>query len=519
MVNKLLGKSHLTGLYCIVRCILYPGTKIVIAAGTRGQSTNVISEKIKGFYDSSVALQREIIELKTGVNEPYVGFANGSWIKVVTANDNARSARANVLVVDEFRMVDLDVIKKVLRKFLTTRRQPGYLKHEEYKNMQEPNTEIYLSSAWMKTHWSWARYSAYKEAMMAGKRYFTCALPYQLGIKEGILDGQRIIDEITEEDFDIFSFNMEMACLPYGESEKAYFKFDELNHSRKIKKPLLPLSDEEFVQFKGDRKKQKFYKQKHPNEIRILGVDIALMGGHKNDASNYILIRGIQNGNEYTKSIDYIETVEGKLTGEQTLRLKQLFYDLECDFVAMDTSGNALGVFDECTKITYDSVRGVEYPAWASINDEKMQERGYDRNAVPVIYSIKVAGSTANALNHEMAMYVKTQFEKKKIQILCNELEAKDYLVQNFEYHKMTSEELARIVAPYFFTTRLINEMINLEMEVRNGFIKLVEPIGQRKDRYSSLAYGLYYFKLLESELRNSDEDVDDLEVLKQYYV
>ena len=40
-----LGKTYISAIYCVVRCILYPGTKICIASGTRGQAINVL-EKI-----------------------------------------------------------------------------------------------------------------------------------------------------------------------------------------------------------------------------------------------------------------------------------------------------------------------------------------------------------------------------------------------------------------------------------------------------------------------------------------
>lgn len=33
-----IGKSFLSAVYCVTRCILYPGTKICIASGTRGQA-------------------------------------------------------------------------------------------------------------------------------------------------------------------------------------------------------------------------------------------------------------------------------------------------------------------------------------------------------------------------------------------------------------------------------------------------------------------------------------------------
>lgn len=33
-----LGKTFLSAIYCVVRCILWPGTRICIASGTRGQA-------------------------------------------------------------------------------------------------------------------------------------------------------------------------------------------------------------------------------------------------------------------------------------------------------------------------------------------------------------------------------------------------------------------------------------------------------------------------------------------------
>ena len=183
----------------------------------------------------------------------------------------------------------------------------------------------------------------------------------------------------------------------------------------------------------------------------------------------------------------------------------------------MDTNGNAMGIYDECTKITFDNARGIEYPAFTAFNDEKMQDRAYDKNALPVIYSIKVTGANAAQTNHEMAVYTKTQFEKGRIKLLANEVEGREYILDNQQSLKLTEEDIARLNACYFQTTRLITEMINLEVEVRSGFIKLTEPSGHRKDRYSSLAYGLYYIKQKEMELRVKEDKSNTLDILLQY--
>lgn len=33
-----IGKTFLSAIFCVTKCILYPGSKIVIASGTRGQA-------------------------------------------------------------------------------------------------------------------------------------------------------------------------------------------------------------------------------------------------------------------------------------------------------------------------------------------------------------------------------------------------------------------------------------------------------------------------------------------------
>jgi hypothetical protein len=52
-------------------------------------------------------------------------------------------------------------------------------------------------------------------------------------------------------------------------------------------------------------------------------------------------------------------------------------------------------------------------------------------------------------------------------------------------------------------TTLLINESISLEMSMAGaaGLVKLVEPPGGRKDRYTSVSYLNYYASIMDTEL------------------
>lgn len=148
-----IGKTFLSAVFCCIRCILYPGTKICIASGTRGQAFNVLEKIMLELKPKSPELALEIDEKQTKMNgtAAIIVFKNTSYIKVVTASDSARGNRATMLLLDEFRMIAKDVIDTILKKFLTQKRRPGYseLSKEEARaeRDKEANKILCLSSA------------------------------------------------------------------------------------------------------------------------------------------------------------------------------------------------------------------------------------------------------------------------------------------------------------------------------------------------------------------------------------
>ncbi|HQD92671.1 MAG TPA: terminase family protein [Bacilli bacterium] len=517
LASRGLGKTWLTALYCVIRCILYPGTKIIVAGGKKGQAMKVVTEKIPELISKSKTgmLKREIkgsIRTSMNTDDPNVEFMNGSWIKVVAANQNARSARANILVLDEFRMIDPSVYKNVLRRFLATSRQPGFLDKSEYKNKQEyleRNQEIFLSSCWFKFNWSYERYKVFINAMLKGKKYFVCGLPYQFAIKENITNREQLLDELAEEDLDEIGWTMEMDCLFFGESEKAFFKTEELSQIRKQYRPIYPKPTYELI------KDKKFkYIPKEDGEIRILSCDIATIGTRQNDASVYMLMQlfpivSKKNENEfkcYKRVVSYMETMTGGHSETQAIRIRQLYDDLDCDYIVLDRQGNGIGVYDNLCKRLYDRERGIEYAAFNSMNEEKMQERCLVPNAERKIYTI----SATAEFNSEIAVLLKDTIKRNRLELLVNSNDSYEYLSNIENLIKQTPEIQAKMELPYNHTDALVNEMVLLECEQRdNGIIKLKEKAGQRKDRYSALAYSNYFASILEKDLIKQDSVYD----------
>ena len=510
-----LGKTWLTALFCVVRCILFPGTKICVASSTRIQGNEVLlkitDDFCKNYGWGSDNLNNEISEKSIGQNNAKIEFKNGSWIRVVTASDTGRGARANILIVDEFRMVDLDVINTVLRKFLIAPRTPQYLNIPEYAHLIERNKEIYMSSVWYKSHWSYQKAQAYVVNFLDDtKKYFVCGLPYQIAIKEGLLSRDQVEDEMSEADFDEMKFSMEMGCLWYGDTEGAFFTFDDISKRRRIQRAVYPTI--------GLDKKNKIPELAN-NERRILSVDVALLASKKNnnDASSIIINSALPNGNNnYISNIIYLENHEGLNTDELGLIVRRLFWLYKCTDLVIDTNGIGLGVYDFIIRDVFDNETGELYPALSCCNDKTMEERCKVKNAPKVIWSIK-----ANAqFNNDMCILLRSGFQKSKINLLISEFEAEEILRDSIKgFVKLSPSEQIKYKMPYIQTTLLINELINLEHEVKGVNIKVKEKSGMRKDRYSSLGYNYWVQCQLERKLqkpKQTDFDMSDIMQFRQ---
>ena len=493
------GKTWLTALFCIVRCILFPKTKICIASSTRPQANEVLlkitDDFMKNYGWGSENLKREITYASVGANKAVIEFANGSWIRVVTASDSGRGARANILIVDEFRMVDLDTINTVLRRFLTAPRQPNYLNNPDYAHLLERNKEIYMSSAWYTSHWSFDKAKAYFKNMRDDKKkYFICGLPYQLAIKEGLLSREQIADEMSESDFDQTKFSMEMEALFFGDTDGAFFTFDDISKRRRLKTAVYPTS------VTGNSKIFKI-PDLVPNERRILSVDIALMASKKqnNDASAIIINSAIPTNNDnYTSNIIYLENHEGLNTDELALVVRRLYDMYKCTDLVVDCQGQGLGVYDKLIQDIVDPTTGELYPALSCCNDKAMAERCKVDNAPKVIWSIKASAS----FNNEICILLRSGFQNGKINLLISENEAEEVLRDKIKgFSKMSAYEQVQYKLPYNQTTLLVYELINLEYEIKGTNVKITEKSGMRKDRYSSLAYNYWVQCQLEREM------------------
>jgi hypothetical protein len=87
------------------------------------------------------------------------------------------------------------------------------------------------------------------------------------------------------------------------------------------------------------------------------------------------------------------------------------------------------------------------------------------------------------------------------VELLIDEKEAKDKLITTKKGQAMKTQERLRYMEPYKWTSMLIAETSNLQINRTNTYLKLERIHGNtEKDTFSALEYALWYIKDIEKE-------------------
>ena len=212
----MIGKSWLCSVWCIAKAILYPGIEIKLASANVSQAKIIIS-KIITLSEKYPMIKIHITKINFSKDHGMITFRGGSKIETCVSGEGSRGNRAQILVLDESRLMFKDDIQDNLRKFLTGKRTPLYLgKKKEYQKEidKEHNTIVYLTSIGYKNEWSFRDFVANTEAMASGKlNYGTMSLPYQFGVECGIITEDFIESELSNSSDNISSFKREMEVV------------------------------------------------------------------------------------------------------------------------------------------------------------------------------------------------------------------------------------------------------------------------------------------------------------------
>lgn len=160
------------------------------------------------------------------------------------------------------------------------------------------------------------------------------------------------------------------------------------------------------------------------------------------------------------------------------------------------------GLIDELLKSQQDPATGEYLKCWNTINTDNMPENQLE--AETCLWDIK-------------AQHIQTK-------IIADFIDAVDSGKLKMLEHRRDSDfttadrdDMERRVLPYVQTDFLFEEIANLKVKSGTGATMQVEPAVRRmnKDRWSSLAYAIYYVQEYENNLMY--KDVSDMDIISEY--
>jgi hypothetical protein len=516
------AKSWLVAVYCIAKCILYPGTTIAVASSTKAQAGLIISEKCVTLHNDHPNIARETISITTNQNKWEHLFKNGSKMNVVVSGEGGRGHRSNVTVLEERRLIPNIIIDSIIRPFLVSR-QPPYMKKIEYSSIEEfreEPIEIIITSAHYKSAEWYPETKKFIKMIAEGdpdtKAIF---LDYPISLKHGIKTKKQMIRE--KENLDPITFGMEYGNIPFSESNTSFYKMELFN--RNIKRSWRPVTDEQHA----SEKKNPYDIAKLPDEYRIMGVDIAMRAGKTSDNTIIVCARLFPTRKGWQTEVCYMESHNGSNTNIQALRIKQIKEEFQADTIVLDILGSGISVFDALSSITKDEVRGKEYPSYTVMDDplewidekvyDELRERTLGADAVPCIFPI----SATSSLNSTIAVSFKDRLRRRLISFLVDDNTEEEYLIKSGNKDILDQSDSgirAYLLQSHLQTSLLINECISLETTFVGGLVRLTEVPGARKDRFTAVSYLNHFVSKMDIELlKDKWEGDSDEEFLRMF--
>lgn len=324
-------------------------------------------------------------------------------------------------------------------------------------------------------------------------------------------------------------FRMEIMNETQGLLEDSFFNLKQFVDNQEIEDAFVPPTDMQV--FTGSKPT---FRPKDPiNEVRIIGVDFAFANktgktGVDNDNTIIECFSGIWKGNHFERRLEYIEQWEASDSTGAAWRVRELRQDFDADYIVPDLRSGGETIYNIMTEYREHEKRGHSWDAHGLTVSDKMDyqvisqgkiddliHRTVDSHAIPCI--IGIIGGTD--INSNCWMSLRHQLELGNIKFLTSLQNKQEILEDTGEYFKLSSEELAEVLAPYGETDLLIQEAVKLNIEIKQDKIVLKEDRNKTKDRVVVLSYVNYIFDKIENawnkQLQEKDDfDIDNLELV-----
>ena len=466
------GKTWLIANIALSLGSLYPGTKILVVAPTADQATR-IAEKIRDLANENANIANEI---KPTNARTYVSISkdsstctlkNGSMIESV-AIGSARSRRAKLVIVDEARDVDMEVLKAVVSP---TRNETRY-NCRAYGFEDYPSKLVYITSACPKSFEFYKEFQRILQKRARGdKKYFVCALHYKTPLREGLTSEEYYEGE--RESLPDITFRMEYESKFIGASENSAFPYELVQSCR-------TLNNIEMEQPKGSKSRY------------ILSLDIATSKAKGSDNSILMVHKFTEKKDgSFNRQIVHIRSYNGQPLDYLAEQVREYFHIKfpNAEKIVYDARGLGDSFDRFFDKAWIDAGSGKEFPPLV-VDDEPLT----NPDAVQALHPFRAV----NTLNQRIYTNLRVALEKQTIELPNASRIIKDKLMSMEESKRMSKEEFANFIEADALQIEMGN--VVAKTGTSGNVIYDVPKSTMHKDRYSSLAMGNDYISELEKD-------------------
>jgi ribonucleoside-diphosphate reductase alpha chain len=464
--------------------VTHPNITIAITASTKESAVKIWKEKhdeIMRFYPS---MADEIKSANFSKDSGRVEFRNGAVIDNLANAQQSKGLRRRRGSLEESALIDKDLYEDAIEPIFNIPRttMTGEI------DPTELNGQINrFSTSGYKNSDEYEKILTMVKEMSDLKGTYVFGSDWRIPVHFG---RQKISTINKARQGNVIRFRQNYLCDWIGVSDGALINISKLIKARTITNPELECPKDK----RGNHELNEY----------VMAVDVARSASESNNKTAIVVLKIIRNAKGVIRQIQVVNIItppNGLNYKEQSIIVKRVFYkyggnlDLNksrVKAVVIDANTIGQGLVEQLLEDVTDFETNEELGCWNTINTD---DRPAVQNAPPIIYSLKSQGINADI-----------------IRIFIDSVESgKLKLIKPFDDIK---ESLPKEIDPLDVeiscanTQILIDEVSNLRLKKTQTTIT-VEQVVKRvdKDRYSALAYGLFYIAMF---LEKPEEDNSD---------
>ena len=488
------SKSFLSVLVLMLRCVLYPGSKLFVTTGGKEQAAGIAKEKSDELCKLIPGLKNELDmtrgKTKTSKDNIELIFKNGSKLDIMAARQSSRGRRATGGLMEECILIDQTLLNEVIIPTMNVDRRLADGTWQEKETVNK--SQIYVTTAGWKNSFAYEKLiQLLIQSIIDPSEAIVMGGSWRVPVMEKLLKKSFIEELKLDGTYNDSSFAREYESEWSGDAENAYFSAEKFDRHRQLLQPE--------YEYSGRSSKSAYY---------VLGIDV----GRKGCTTECVVIKVTpQAQGSSLKTIVNIYSWDEEHFETQAINIKRLYYKYKAQKCVIDANGLGIGLIDFMVKEQIDPETGDILVNFGVENDDENFYKKYKTpdTEIDAMYLVK-----ANApINTEAHTYVQTQLTSGKVKFLIDENQAKVKLMSTKVGQAMDNVKRAEYLKPFTLTTILREQMLNLVEENEGVNIILKQSSKSiKKDKFSAFEYGLYYIKQEEDRKRKKKKrNIGDL--------